>query len=224
MKAIFALLTALSIINSEVSIGKILQTKGYIKKTNINCQEKSCSKTQTISRGERIITSKDSAAQILLNDGTAIIIFEKSDIIISRIKLRERDKPTEIYIERGKIKVIQDNSFTEASLIIKTPVAVIKSVKSEISIATGTCESAVFVYTGEAGVASNFPSVDRAYIVKAGYETFIKKENPPSRPVEVKKLLQGSWIGRTVISQDNCRVKIYNRETSIVDWPFIHND
>lgn len=221
--AIILLIPAVSF--AEESIGKFVQSDGFIRRVNINCSGADCgSKSSSIYPGERIKTSKESKAGILLADGTSLVIHGRSDVIINRVKLKERDRPTEIFVEKGKIQIIQKNSFMKTSLVVKTPVSITKSVNSEISIVSGSDETALFVYTGEAGFAGINPSRDEAFILSDGDESFVKRDESPSPPVKVERTLRNSWLGRHILSEDSRRVLIYKKGGSPADWPFIKND
>jgi len=210
---------------AKETIGKIVTFTGTLKKTNINCEKGSCSdRKDEIYPGERIITGKNSKCNILLNDGTAIILYDYSDILISKVRLRDREKPTTINFESGRIKIIQKNSYLDTSLIIKTAVAIIKSVNSELSIVTVENETALFVYSGEAGFANINPSVVEAFLLGEGDESFIFKDTPPSRPVSVKRILRGSWLNRHFVSADRKKILIYDKRSGVADWPFINNE
>jgi ferric-dicitrate binding protein FerR (iron transport regulator) len=223
------LLTILIIIpavsSADTVIGKLVQSEGMIKRTNINCFEKDCNiKSRKINPGERIKTARGSSARILLKDGTAIILYENSDLIINWARLSERDKPTEIFLEKGKIQVIQKNSFLDTSLIVKTHVSIIKSVNSELRLVSGTDETAIFVYSGEAGFAGINPSKDEAFILKSGDESFVRKDDSPAAPVIVDRILRTSWLGRHFLSEDSRRVLVYRKNGLTADWPFIKSD
>ena len=206
-------------------IGKILTSTGTIKKTNINCEKESCDdRKYGIYSGERIITGENSKINIILKDGTAIILYSNSDILIDQVRLRDRDKPTIINFESGKIKIIQKNNYLDTSLLIKTTVAIIKSVNSELSVVTSENETALFVYNGEAGFANINSSVVEAFLLNEGDESFISKDTPPARPVKVKKILRSSWISRHFITADKKRILKYDRKSGIADWPFINNE
>ncbi len=210
---------------AEVSIGKLVKSEGIITKTNISCQGPDCThKKNRIYPGDRILTEEGSKVSILLDEGTALIIYGHSDIFINRVRLKERDKPTEIYIEKGSIKVIQRNRFLDISLIVKTPVSVIKSVNSELNIVSGRDETALFVYSGKAGFAGLTLSRDRAYILDEGDESFIQRDEEPSDPVKVDRVLRNSWLGRYLLSDDGRRIIRYNKKSGPADWPFIKND
>lgn len=214
-----------AVASADTVIGKLVQSEGMIKRVNINCVEQDCNiKSRKINPGERIKTARDSSARILLKDGTAIILHGNSDLIINRARLRERDKPTEIFLEKGKIQIIQKNSFLDTSLVVKTHVSIIKSVNSELSIVSGTDETALFVYSGEAGFAGINPSKDEAFILKSGDESIVRKHDSPAPPVKVDKTLRTSWLGRHFLSEDSRRVLVYRKNGLTADWPFIKSD
>lgn len=221
--AIFILLSAP--LYAETNIGKVVMSDGHVKRSNINCQNADCAgKGNLISSGERFRTPEDSTLNILLNDGTAVTIYGRSDVIISRVRSAERDKPTEIFIEKGKIRIIQKNSFMDVSLIVKTPVAVIKSVNSQLCIVSGSEETAIFLYSGEAGFAGLIPLKDDAYILTDGDESYVLRGESPSAPVKVERILRSSWLGRHFLSEDSSRVLRYRKESGPAEWPFIKND
>jgi len=226
MRLIFIILILFPAVSyAEESIGKLVQREGFISKTNINCTGSDCKNTGSkIYPGERIITSKGSRAKILLNDGTAILIYGRSDVIISRVRLTERHRPSEILLEKGTLKIIQKNSFLDVSLTVKTPVSVIKTVNSVINVVTGLDETALFVYSGEAGFAGLIPSRDKAFVLEEGYESSVKRGESPSRPVKVSRILRSSWLGRHLLSGDSRRVLKYNKKSGTADWPFIKDD
>ena len=186
---------------AEKNIGRITEITGVVKKTNINCEKGTCgNRSDAIYPGERIITGKNSKSSIILDDGTAIILYENYDILIEKVRLHGREKPTTINLDSGRAKIIQKNSYLDTSLVIKTAVAIIKSVNAELSVVTAADETALFVYKGEAGFANASPSVVEAFLLAGGDESFVLKDSPPSRPVKVSAVLRGSWLGRHLVS------------------------
>ncbi|PKL18827.1 MAG: hypothetical protein CVV49_03960 [Spirochaetae bacterium HGW-Spirochaetae-5] len=219
----FLILLIPSVIYSQNnSIGKLVKKTGYVKKTNINCDSDECAGDNLlIYPGDRIETGSKSSASILLNDGTAVELLEKSDLIILSI-INKRDKTlTSFFSDYGKFKIIQENDFFDASLVIKTRTAIIKSVSASISIITGYEETGIFVYKGEAGFANIDPTIIEAYVIQSGYESFLKKSTPPLSPVKVQKTLRTSWIKRHFLTKDNERILRYNKTNGAADWFFI---
>ncbi len=106
-------------------------------------------------------------------------------------------------------------------MVFKTKTAVIKSVCATIDIITGSSETGIFVYRGEAGFASIDPSILDAYVVKSGYESFLKKNTPPVKPREVRIPLRSSWLKRLFLTKDRDRILRYNKKSNAVDWFFI---
>lgn len=87
-------------------------------------------------------------------------------------------------------------------------------------IAAGN-ENGIFVYKGEAGFANIDPSLIDAHIVKEGYESFLKKNSPPSAPQEIHISLRSSWLKRHFLSKDRERIIKYNKKSGPADWFFI---
>lgn len=212
-----------SVMNAEIiNIGKIVKKRGYVSKTNINCDTDNCSRSDTfIYPGDRIVTGFESEAYILLNDGTALEVLEKSDIIIFSVVDKKNKVLTNIFSDYGKFKIIQHNDFMETSLVFKTRTAIIKSVCSTFQIITVETETGIFVYKSEAGFASVDPSITEAYIIKNGFESFLKKNTVPLFPREVPVSLRSSWLKRRFLNENNDRIIIYDNKKGPADWPFI---
>lgn len=204
------------------SIGKIVMKTGNVKKTNINCDAADCRPDDLlIYPGDRIITENRSKAEIMLSDGTAVEIMEKSDIIIFSIVNRREKTLTNFFSDYGKFKIIQQNDFLEASLIFKTRTAIVKSVSATMYIISGNEETGLFLYKGEAGFANIDPSVIEAYVVKSGYESFLKKSYPPVPPKEVELVMRSSWLERFFLTKDKSRIIRYEKKGGPADWFFI---
>lgn len=205
-----------------MSIGKIVKKIGTVKKTNINCSTEDCrSDSIIIYPGDRIVTGNKSEVSILLNDGTAIELLDNSDVIIFSIMNKKEKTLTNIFSDYGKIKIIQNNNFFDASLILKTRTAIIKSVCATMNIITGFNETGIFVYKGEAGFANIDPSIVDAYVIKNGFESFLKKNSLPAVPVEVQITLRTSWLKRHFLTKNYERILKYNKTNSPADWFFI---
>lgn len=206
----------------ERSIGRIVKKNGFVKKTNINCESEECNRdNKRVYPGDRIVTGKKSSAAVLLDEGTAIVIDENSDVIIFSIMDKKNKTLTDIYAEYGKLKVIQQNDFLNVSLVIKTRTAVIKSVCATINIISAGRETGIFTYKGETGFANIDPSIIEAYAIKSGYESYIRRGEPPTDPVEVDVTLRSSWLERHFLSKNRDRILIYNRNGGPADWFFI---
>lgn len=216
-------LNSVQLMADDDVIGKIVLREGITEKTNLNCRDKKCD-SSVIRKGDRIRTGRDSKMQVMLSDGTGIIIYERSDIMFNNVITAGRKKPTDIYAEYGKFKFIQNNSYLETSLVIKTGNSVVKTVNATFCLIAAGNESAIFVYSGEAGFASIESSISHAYIIKEGEESYIRTGSKPSVPLKVKSRLHGSWLSRRILSRDKKRILNSNIENGPVDWPFIEKD
>lgn len=221
--ASFFLLSSLELYAAD-NYGRIVLKEGIIKKTNLNCTDEKCGKDIFIYKGDRIKTGNNSRVQILLSDGTGILVYERSDIIINNIKSGDNKKPTSLYAEYGRFKIIQDNNYMDTSLVITTKNCIVKSVCSTFCFAAAENESGILVLSGEAGFASTSSSVSAAYIIKTGEESFIKSGNPPSVPVRVTAVMQSSWLSRMVLSKDRKRILQSGIDKRAVDWPLMKKD
>jgi len=148
-------------------------------------------------------------------------VFEKSDIILFNVINNKEKTLTNIFSDYGKFKIIQQNDFLEASLVFKTRTALIKSVSATMNIISGINESGIFVYKGEAGFANIDPTVLDAYVIKSGYESFLKKSSSPVPPKAVEITLRSSWLNRHFLTKDKKKIIKYDKKNSVVDWFFI---
>lgn len=204
-------------------VGKIVLKKGLTEKSNLNCQGSECD-NMIIRRGDRIRTGRDSKVQVMLTDGTGIIIYERSDIIFNYVINPGRKKPTDIYTGYGKFKFIQNNSYLETSLVVRTANSLVKSVNATFCLVAAGRESAIFVYSGEAGFASIESSIADAFVIKEGEESYISTGSKPSVPCRVASTLHGSWLSRRFLSRDKNRILLSKIDNGPVDWPFIEKD
>ncbi len=203
-------------------IGKIVKKSGIIKKTNLNCESEDCKSDDiSIYPGDRIVTGKKSEISIMLNDGTAIEILEMSDLIIFSIVNRRNKTLTNLFSDYGKFKIIQQNDFMDASLVFKSRTAIIKSVCATMNIISANSEAGVFIYKGEAGFANIDPSIIDAFVVKSGFESFLKKNTPPTTPGVVPISLRSSWLQRFYLTNDNDKIINYDKKSGPADWFFI---
>jgi len=205
-----------------VGIGKVINKKGTVKKSNLTCNDTNCNKNSTvIFPGDRITTGKDSSVDVILNDGTSIKVMERSDIIIYNVISKDKETATGIFSDYGKFKIIQQNDYLETSLIFKTRTSIIKSVCSSMSVITANSETGLFVYNGEAGFASIDPSIIKAYIVKSGHESFNRKKRAPFNPEPVPPSLRLSWLQRHILAENLDRIIRHDKKGSVVEWFFI---
>lgn len=208
----------------DASSGRIVLKEGAVKKSNLNCSDDNCAKDVYVHKGDRIITGKNSRAQILLSDGTGIIIYERSDIIINNVISGKNKKPTSLYAEYGKFKIIQDNNFMDTSLVITSKNCIVKSVCSTFCFIAAEDESGLMVISGEAGIASTSSSESKAYVIKTGEESFISTDAPPSVPVKIDSTEQVSWLSRMLLSKNRKRILRSAVNKSALDWPLIKKD
>jgi hypothetical protein len=227
MKKTFFILLFLPVYlyGESAPIGRFVQSHGRIERNSINCPYGVCAESSTeIFAGDRIKTADNSGARIMLNEGTSIEVRGASDFTIFSIRRKREEGPTRIYADYGTFTVIQNNSFTDASLAIGTRASLIKSVDASMYIIAAIDETSVMVYRNRAGVAGSLPSDDTAFILKEGDEIFIKTDKPPAVPAGVEPLLRGSWLSKNFLSPDRRRIIRTKRDSTVIDWLFRNRD
>ena len=219
------LLIPVYLYGESAPIGRFVQSHGRIERNSINCPYGVCAESSTeIFAGDRIKTSSNSAARIILNDGTALEIKDACDFTIFSIRKNRDDAPTRIYADYGTFTITQNNSFMDTSLVIGTRATLIKSVDTSMYIIAAIDETAMMIYRNKAGVASSLPSADTAFILKEGEEIYIKTDKPLSSPAGVEPLLRGSWLSKNYLSPDKRSIIRTKRDSSVIDWLFRNRD
>ncbi len=227
MKKVFfiILFLPLYLYGENAPIGRFVHSHGRIERYSINCPYGVCAETSTeIFAGDRIKTADNSGARIMLNEGTSIEVRGASDFTIFSIRRKREEGPTRIYADYGTFTIIQNNRFTDASLVTGTRAALIKSVDASMFIIAAIDETAIMIYRNKAGVAGSLPSADTAFIIKEGEEISIKTDNPPAVPAGVAPLLRGSWLSKNFLSTDKRSIIRTKRDSTVIDWLFRNRD
>lgn len=223
MKKAFIIILFLPIYlySENIELGRFVQSHGRIERYSTNCPSGVCGEPASgIFPGDRIKTSQNSVSRIMLNDGTAIEIKGASDFTIFNIRLKSKNAPTRIYADYGTFTITQSNSFVDASLVIGTRAAIIKSVDASMYIIASIDETALMVYRNKAGVGSSLESINTAFVIKEGEEIFIKTDKQPEAPADVEPFLRGSWLSKNFLSSDQRSIIRSKRDSSIIDWLF----
>lgn len=219
------LLIPLSLSADSAEIGEIVQSSGKVDIYISRCSSEACIRKGTkIYPGDSVRSLSSSKARILLNDGTGIEITGPSSFIVENTRNSEKSPPSLIRAHYGTFAIIQNNRFTDTSLIIETETAVIKSVTASLYIIAATDETAVMVYSSIAGAAGRNPQIRKAYILSEGEETFIPKNQAPRTPERVDALLRGSWLTKNHLSKDLSRIIRRSHDSSVIDWIFRNRD
>lgn len=206
-------------------IGEIVQSSHKIVFTNREyINKKTAQNDRKIYPGDNIRSAEGSYTKILLHDGTGIEIKGISSLEIMGIRLGKRDQPALLKAQYGTFIISQNNNFLDASLIFKTPSAIIKTVNASIFIIAATEETAAMVYKNRAGIANSKPTILSAIILEEGEHSFIKKGAPPSYPDKVPPFLRGSWLSKNQLSKNRENVVSQNQDRSIIDWLFRNRD
>jgi FecR-like protein len=222
MKKAILLTTIISLLNSPLlskEIGKIIQKTGKVERSSIATGERFKIKNGTIiSNGESLKTEESGFVEVLLNDGSTIIIKGNSLIYFISLRLHKHDPPTRIKVDYGKIMVTVKWNFNDRSFILTTPSSIISAVYSRFSIIVSSFETLLLVYTNKIGIANSKPIFKKAYILIRGEEISVKKDRLPDDPVRLPDEFLSTWFDLYSVSNDKMNIIRDRLERGIVDW------
>lgn len=173
-----------------------------------------------ISTDHKIRTGKRSYAEIVLNNGTKIILKEVSVLNVMSLKAHESLQPTRIRLLTGKVRIALKRLLrggSEHSLILKTPTAVAGVRGTDFGVIASRYETKVAVFSGLVEVASSNKKIIKSYILQEREETGILKNSPPSRPRTVPHDIIKNWFDYYEINDDNRIIIKQFTEESIID-------
>ena len=199
--------------------GKIFYIKGSPIYVAMDTGEKIPIKSGSIiTTGKRIITDLESSLQIVLNDGSTLLIKENSMVSFFTAKHIEKDEPTKIDFQYGMIKLTLKPKFENISIRVYTPTAIISSINANFSIISAFDESKTVVHNGKVAIASRRKNLKKAYIIKEGMEQTVIRNIPLPRPVKIKREIELSLFQYYILSYDRKKILKTNIDTGFLDW------
>ncbi len=204
---------------SAYEIGKIIQSEGKIERSSITTGKRYPVKIGgSVRYGQRIRVGKDSLLEILLSNGTSLFIRENSLVYLFNIRMKKKDPPTKLKLAHGKITVTPKRLFTDRSLILTTQTAAISVVDAKFSVVASEYETKVLAYNSKVGVANINPAIKKAFVIIEGEEVSIRKNAPPSLPINVPSGMIRFWLENHNITTDFKYITKNTREEGIIDW------
>lgn len=204
-------------LHARKKIGEIIQFKGDVDITSLTTGKRIRPELRTkIYSDYRIRTGKRSFTEILLHDGTRVMIRGITVINISHLKLYENQPPTRIKILTGKVRIIAKNKFGARSLTLKTPTAIASVRGTDFGIIASKNESRIIVFHGVIEVANINRNLIKSFIVMDREEVIIELNKPPVRPRTVPLDIYSAWFNYYDIDDRNRIVKS-KTETGIID-------
>jgi len=200
-------------------IGKIIQKNGEAERSSIATGERFNLKNGTvISNGEKIKTEENGFVEVLLNDGSTVVVKGNSLVYFISLRINKNDSPTRIKVDYGKVMITVKWNFNDRSFILTTPSSIISAVYSKFSIIVSNFETLLLVYNNKIGIANNNPAFKKAYILIRGEEISVKKDRPPDNPVRLPDEFLSTWFDLYSVSNDKMNIIRDRLERGIIDW------
>ncbi len=199
--------------------GKVIYITGKPLYVAMDTGEKLPIKYGTIIKtGRRLITRPKSSVQILMTNGSTIDVKGNSMLSFFNIKTTNKDEPTKIDFQYGKIKISLKPIFDDIAIRIYTPTSIISAMDSDFSIISAYDESKVLVHRNKIGISNRTLTQNKAYLVKAGIETTIIRNFPMPTPKKLKLGIALSWFHQYSISYNRKKIILTNTDSGIIDW------
>ncbi len=215
---ITAMILLIQPLSAATPIGKIVQIVGDVDLTSLSTGKKSTPKIGSLVRTDhKIRTGKRSFTEILLNDGTKLLIREITVLNVSTLKRQESDPPTRIKLLTGKVRVSLKKVFGNRALILKTPTALAGVRGTDFGVIASKFETRFLVYEGKVEVANENADIIKSYILIAREETSVKHNAPPTRPVTVPADMLREWFEHYDVDEENKSLIIRKKEEGFID-------
>jgi hypothetical protein len=222
IRLIFSLLIIIFTSSQKLSayeIGRVIQIEGEIERSSITTGKRYPVKIGVSVRyGQRIKVGKDSFLEILLSNGTSLFIKENSLVFLFNLRMKKKDPPTKLKLAYGKIRVTPKRLFNDRSLILTTQTAAISIVDAKFSVVASEYETKVLAYNSKVGVANINPAIKKAFVIIKGEEVSIRKNVPPSMPLNVPSGSITFWLENHTVTSDFKYITKTTREEGFIDW------
>lgn len=200
-------------------IGKIIQLEGEIEKSSLTTGKRYPAKIGgSVMYGQRVKIGNDSLLEILLSNGTSLLIRENSLVFFFNIRMKKKDPPTKLKLSYGKISVTPKKIFTDRSLILTTQTAAISVVDAKFSVVASEYETKVLAYNSKIGIANINPAIKKAFVIIGGEEVSIRKNTSPSLPVNVPSGAIRFWLENHSVTSDFKYITKTVKEEGFIDW------
>lgn len=205
---------------SKDKLGKIIFVQGDVDITSLNSGKKEAAHPgMSVYRDSRIRTGNKSTAEILLRDGTVILLRDVSVINILNLKRAETDPPTRIKVIAGKARISAKSTFASRSHIVKTPSAIIgvRKSRADFGIVAGRQETLIVVFEGRVEAASAEDDIVKAQILTEREEVSVKSGAAPTDPKIVPRNAIEKWFNMYIIDPGDGRIYLNREREGFID-------
>ncbi len=200
---IFFFITA--ILYAQQTVGKIIQLVNDVDVTSLTTGRKEIPAIGfQVHTDHKIRTGKRSYAEILLNNGTRVLLKDISVLNISSLRTDTDQPPTRLRLLTGKVRVSLKKSLGKGhTLVLKTPTAIAGVRGTDFGVIASLLESKIVVFEGSLDIASSSQNILKSYQLKEREESDIAKDRAPTRPRVVPVEMLEGWFERYDVDESN---------------------
>jgi len=200
-------------------IGRIMQISGPVERASVNTGMRYSIRYETvINSGEKIKTGPGARTEVLLDNGSSILLRERSQVYFIGLRREKKDSPTRLICRYGKVRITTKKTFDDRTMIVTTPTAIISLVLADFSVIASDQETRLLVHRSKLGVESTSDKIRTAYIVRSGEEIRICKNRAPEKPVYLHPRVITWWFDHYSVVENHSRIVKRPMDHKLIDW------
>lgn len=176
---------------AQTKVGKVDNVMGEVTIAHEAGKKKEKAVVGTVLFLKDIVeTKKESSVQLALDDGTGIVLREKTKIVVSEFIFNpgKKQRETILDVAGGKLKVIVSKTFNKktSKTEFKTPTAVVGVRGTELALDVGKKKTSVFCLKGMVETFNPLHPTD-VVAIRAGKFTSVLSGKLPEAPVPIPR-------------------------------------
>jgi hypothetical protein len=199
-------------------LGKLIQIVGDVDITSLTTGKKMIPEIgDYVESDHKIRTGNKSYVEILLNEGTTLMMKEISVLNIAMVKMREADPPSRIRLLTGKLRIILKSVYDETSMVVKTHTAIAGVRGTDFGIIAAQNETKIVVFEGRVEVGSENKEVIKTYVIGEKEEITVRKNLAPMPPVTVPNEMLRLWFDNYDVDERSGLIIQKQKEEGLID-------
>lgn len=203
--------------------GRLLSVNGLAERTSILSGEiRPCKSGAKLFFYERIKTSKNSSANLLLHDGILLVLKPDSSIILFSIKKSNTEPPSKIKLEYGKSIISSIERYKGIAAVLSTPTSEIDIISSEFAILASSSETRLYITKGSVQISGVFSQSRR--VIKKNETALINRTGLIEKKFCHHHEKFVSWISRYSLNKIKTRLIINRTRRKTADWILLRDN
>jgi len=168
--------------------------------------------------GQKIKTGENSTVEVLLNDGTGILIKEATSLDFYGI-LNVRGSPAMILqLRYGKVNISLKNPNNQIPLILKTPAAIACNYSADFSAIASEYETRILVYRNRMAMMGTGPQAKKIIMLFPEEEVSVVRGRGTLGPVKTQFEIMSWWLDFYEVVDNHRKIVRKDRDSSYLDW------